>query len=91
MNHVATLCIGLGGSVMQWHPEEQIGFGYAMTQLEVTPTNERARVLQAAVVTCAQAAAAREASGAPPPSSPSSPVVGKHTGKAKGKNVVSKI
>lgn len=46
--------MGLGGSVLQWHEEESIGFGYAMNMMEVTPTNERARVLQQAVQECAR-------------------------------------
>jgi len=46
--------MGAGGSVMQWHPEHRIGFGYAMNLMEVTPTNERGRALQAAALQCAQ-------------------------------------
>ena len=46
--------MGLGGSVLQWHQEESIGFGYAMNMMEVTPTNERGRVLQNAVQDCAR-------------------------------------
>jgi CubicO group peptidase (beta-lactamase class C family) len=46
--------MGLGGSVLQWHPEMDIGFGYAMNLLEATPSNERARVLQSAVKECAK-------------------------------------
>lgn len=45
--------MGLGGSVMQWHPKLRIGFAYAMNMLEITPTNERGRVLQEAAVLCA--------------------------------------
>ena len=44
--------MGLGGSVMQWHPELSIGFGYAMNLLEITPSNERADCLQEIVVQC---------------------------------------
>ena len=47
--------MGLGGSVMQWHPEERIGFGYAMNLLELTPTNERGAALQREVLRCARA------------------------------------
>ena len=46
--------MGLGGSVMQWHPTLRIGFGYAMNMLEITPSNERGRVLQEAAVLCAK-------------------------------------
>ena len=38
--------MGLGGSVMQWHNEEGVAFGYAMNCLELLPTNERAWALQ---------------------------------------------
>ena len=40
--------------VLQWHAEESIGFGYAMNMMEVTPTNERGRVLQEVVQNCAR-------------------------------------
>jgi hypothetical protein len=40
--------------VLQWHPEMQIGFGYAMNLLELTPANERARELQLEVLRCAK-------------------------------------
>ena len=40
--------------MLQWHPEMDIGFGYAMNLLEATPSNERARVLQSAVKECAK-------------------------------------
>ena len=46
--------MGLGGSVCQWHPELAIGFGYAMNQMEIAPTNERALRLQLEVVRCAR-------------------------------------
>jgi CubicO group peptidase (beta-lactamase class C family) len=46
--------MGLGGSVMQWHHQLRIGFGYAMNMLEITPVNERGRALQEACVKCAQ-------------------------------------
>jgi len=55
--------MGAGGSVLQWNPELRIGFGYAMNLLEITPTCERGRAMQVAVVKCAKvqkAAAARK-------------------------------
>ena len=55
---------------MQWHPDKEIGFGYAMNQLEITPTNERARALQQVVVQCATAAAANGEGGARRPPVP---------------------
>jgi len=47
--------MGAGGSVMQWNRELRIGFGYAMNLMEITPTCERARAMQVAVVKCAKA------------------------------------
>ena len=46
--------MGLGGSVMQWHRELNIGFGYCGNLLELTPSNERGDVLQEVVVECVQ-------------------------------------
>lgn len=46
--------LGLGGSVMQWHPGRRVGFAYTMNMLELTPTNERGRELQAIVLKCAK-------------------------------------
>ena len=44
---------GYGGSVFQWHPELQIGFGYVPTLLEwYSADNNKARLLQAEVVSC---------------------------------------
>jgi len=45
--------MGAGGSAFQWHPEQRIGFGYAMNQMELTPSNERAAALQKVVLDCA--------------------------------------
>jgi len=53
--------MGLGGSVMQWHPVERIGFGYAMNLMEVCPGNERGRVLQEVTLKCARRIAEHEA------------------------------
>jgi len=49
---------GLGGSVVQWHREERIGFGYAMNLLEYVG-NERAFVLQETVLQCAREVASK--------------------------------
>ena len=57
---------GLGGSVCMWHPGLSIGFGYAMNQMEITPTNERGLRLQREVVRCARRAAAGAAAGGAP-------------------------
>ncbi len=44
---------GLGGSVMQWHPEEEIGFAYAPTLVHYYDmSNTRAGQLQREVVNC---------------------------------------
>jgi len=45
--------MGLGGSVLQWHPELEIGFGYAPTLLHFWDLrNGKAEKLQRAVVDC---------------------------------------
>ena len=45
--------MGLGGSVFQWHPQLNIGFGYVPTSLAVTDLfNERAKRYQAEVLRC---------------------------------------
>ena len=47
--------MGFGGSIFQWHPELQIGFGYAPTSLNVLDmVNERGKAYQAEVVRCVQ-------------------------------------
>ena len=47
--------LGLGGSIMQWHPELRIGFGFAVTFLNLTELfNQRGAVLQGIVKECAQ-------------------------------------
>jgi len=46
--------MGLGGSAMQWHLEEQIAIGYCMNAYEVIPWNARAEVLQQEVLKCAK-------------------------------------
>jgi len=46
---------GFGGSIMQWHPELRIGFGFAVTFLNITEIfNMRGAVLQRIVKDCAQ-------------------------------------
>lgn len=47
--------MGLGGSVMQWHEEQRVAFGYATTLLDANPMNGRALELQHVAVACARA------------------------------------
>jgi CubicO group peptidase (beta-lactamase class C family) len=45
--------MGLGGSIFQWNPEQQIGFAFVPTALHVIDIlNERAKVYQAEVLRC---------------------------------------
>ncbi len=45
--------LGLGGSIFQWHPELEIGFGYVPTALHVLDIlNERGKAYQAEVLSC---------------------------------------
>ena len=45
--------MGLGGSLFQWHPENDIGFGYVPTSLNVLDlVNERGKAYQAEVLMC---------------------------------------
>lgn len=45
--------LGLGGSIFQWHPQLQIGFGYVPTSLNVLDlVNERGKSYQAEVLRC---------------------------------------
>ena len=47
--------MGLGGSVLQWHPELKIGFAYTPSFLQLTDLmNLRGSYLQAVVVECAK-------------------------------------
>ena len=60
--------MGMGGSVCQWHAEEQIGFGYAMNALELAYWNARGDGLQREVLRCVlalkkESAAAAESGG----------------------------
>lgn len=47
--------MGLGGSIFQWHPEHEIGFGYVPTSLHVLDIlNERGKAYQAEVLRCVE-------------------------------------
>jgi CubicO group peptidase (beta-lactamase class C family) len=47
--------MGLGGSIFQWHPEHEIGFGFVPTALHVIDIlNERGKVYQAEVLRCVE-------------------------------------
>ena len=47
--------MGLGGSLFQWHPQYQIGFGYVPTSLNVLDlVNERGKTYQAEVLGCVE-------------------------------------
>jgi CubicO group peptidase (beta-lactamase class C family) len=48
--------MGLGGSIFQWHPELDIGFGFAPTSLHILDLlNERGKAYQAEVLRCVTA------------------------------------
>jgi len=45
--------MGLGGSIFQWHPHLDIGFGFVPTSLHVLDfLNERGKTYQAEVLSC---------------------------------------
>jgi CubicO group peptidase (beta-lactamase class C family) len=45
--------MGLGGSIFQWHPEREIGFGFVPTSLHILDfLNERGKIYQAEVLRC---------------------------------------
>ena len=47
--------MGLGGSIFQWHPGHEIGFGFVPTSLHVLDIlNERGKVYQAEVLRCVE-------------------------------------
>ena len=47
--------MGLGGSIFQWHPRHDIGFGYVPTSLNVLDIlNERGKEYQREVVRCVE-------------------------------------
>jgi hypothetical protein len=47
--------MGLGGSIFQWHPQHEIGFGYVPTSLNVLDIlNERGKAYQDEVLKCVE-------------------------------------
>jgi hypothetical protein len=45
--------LGAGGSIFQWHPGHEIGFGFVPTSLHLLDiVNERGKVYQAEVLSC---------------------------------------
>jgi len=47
--------MGFGGSIFQWHPRHEIGFGFVPTSLHVVDIlNERGKVYQAEVLRCVE-------------------------------------
>lgn len=51
--------MGLGGSLFQWHPRHEIGFGYVPTSLNVLDfLNERGKTYQAEVLRCVERSSA---------------------------------
>jgi len=47
--------MGLGGSIFQWHPRHDIGFGYVPTSLNMLDIlNERGKEYQREVVRCVE-------------------------------------
>jgi CubicO group peptidase (beta-lactamase class C family) len=47
--------MGLGGSIFQWNPDREIGFGFVPTSLHVLDVlNERGKVYQAEVLRCVE-------------------------------------
>jgi hypothetical protein len=45
--------MGLGGSIFQWHPEQDIGFAFVPTSLHLLDfINERGKTYQAEVLRC---------------------------------------
>ena len=47
--------MGLGGSIFQWHPGHEIGFGYVPTSLHVLDfLNERGKTYQTEVLRCVE-------------------------------------
>ena len=48
--------MGLGGSLFQWHPQYDVGFGYVPTALNILDlVNERGKAYQAEVLHCVEA------------------------------------
>ena len=47
--------MGFGGSIFQWHPEREIGFGYVPTSLHALDLcNERGKAYQREVLRCVE-------------------------------------
>ena len=47
--------MGLGGSIFQWHPDQEIGFSFVPTSLHVLDIlNERGKKYQAEVLRCVE-------------------------------------
>jgi hypothetical protein len=47
--------MGFGGSIFQWHPRHEIGFGFVPTALHVVDIlNERGKTYQAEVLRCVE-------------------------------------
>jgi len=58
--------MGLGGSIFQWHPQHEIGFGYVPTALHVLDIlNERGKAYQAEVLTCVERLPSQQLLGRP--------------------------
>ena len=52
---LATVLSSPGGSIFQWHPGHEIGFGYVPTSLHVLDfLNERGKTYQAGVLSCVE-------------------------------------
>ena len=60
--------MGLGGSIFQWHPEQQIGFAFVPTSLHMLDfLNERGKDFQAEVLRCIDSIDASAAKTKPSP------------------------
>lgn len=56
--------MGLGGSIFQWHPEQEIGFAFVPTSLHMLDfLNERGKLYQAEVLRCVKQGVASDSSG----------------------------
>lgn len=62
--------MGLGGSIFQWHPEQEIGFAFVPTSLHMLDfLNERGKLYQAEVLRCVKQGVASRSSDLPSSSS----------------------
>ena len=59
--------MGHGGSAMQWHRGQRIGFGYTCTRMSISMRNPRARRLQLLALECARRRATKKGGGAGDP------------------------